>query len=201
MIVMSGIDRLEQEAMAQLDELLEGVRLLRARSAYDDCSDLPDESRALVARLQAALDRFAIGNDSYRREADAVRGQPTHVRLSELYGIACALRDDMSKGWVRGFAELVRAETLADLLEVATELLGKGYKDAGAMTAGTALELHLRHLAGKYGVPLRDAKGGHKSADLLAAELRSAGAFGALEQKRITAWLGLRNSAAHGAYG
>ena len=39
-----------------------------------------------------------------------------------------------------------------------------------------------------------------KKANLLNADLVKAGAYGVLEQKNVTAWLDLRNRAAHGKY-
>ena len=41
----------------------------------------------------------------------------------------------------------------------------------------------------------------HKKADTLNADLAKAGIYGVLEQKNITAWLDLRNRAAHGKFG
>jgi hypothetical protein len=49
-------------------------------------------------------------------------------------------------------------------------------------------------------VPLIDGKGQHKRADLLNSELAAANAYGKGDLKNITAWLHLRNSAAHGKY-
>ena len=37
--------------------------------------------------------------------------------------------------------------------------------------------------------------------DTLNAELKAYGVYNAIEHKQVTAWLGLRNSAAHGDYG
>jgi hypothetical protein len=96
--------------------------------------------------------------------------------------------------------ELVHADLFADFLEMASELLAKGYKDAAAVITGSVLEEHLRKLAGLNGVPIQ-AGAAHKKADTLNADLVKAGAYNKLEQKNVTAWLGLRNDAAHGKYG
>jgi len=50
-------------------------------------------------------------------------------------------------------------------------------------------------------VSLQTPNGSPKKADTLNADLKKAGLYSALEQKQITAWLGIRNSAAHGDYG
>jgi hypothetical protein len=55
-------------------------------------------------------------------------------------------------------------------------------------------------LCAKYGVPA-DVGGHSKKADTMNADLVKAGAYSRLDQKNVTAWLGLRNDAAHGNYG
>jgi hypothetical protein len=43
-------------------------------------------------------------------------------------------------------------------------------------------------------------QGRPKKADLLKSELLKAGVYGLADQKQITAWLDIRNNAAHGHY-
>ena len=78
------------------------------------------------------------------------------------------------------------------------------YKDAAAVIAGSSLESHLHQLCIKYGVQIDDtAQDGttkHKKAEQLNQELRKNGAYSLFDQKQITAWLDLRNNAAHGKY-
>jgi hypothetical protein len=88
-------------------------------------------------------------------------------------------------------------------LEAAHHLLKEGYKDPAAVLAGGVLEEHLRQLGTKHGVkPETSANTGlkMKEADQLNAELTKAGAYSKLDQKNVTAWLALRNKAAHGQY-
>lgn len=80
------------------------------------------------------------------------------------------------------------------------QCLWKGYKDAAAVITGSVLEEHLRKLADKFAVPVMTASGKHVKADTLNADLVKAKAYNKLEQKDVTAWLGLRNDAAHGHY-
>ena len=89
----------------------------------------------------------------------------------------------------------------ADVLEQADYLLSGGYKDQAAVTCGSALESHLRNLCAKSSLDTRDADGKLKKANRLNDDLAKAGAYSALEQKSVTAWLAVRNSAAHGQYG
>lgn len=97
--------------------------------------------------------------------------------------------------------ELIHADVFSDFLDMAAELQRSGYKDAAAVIAGSVLEEHLRKLAGRHGVATTKTNGAPAKADTLNADLAKAGAYNALVQKQVTAWLDLRNKAAHGRYG
>ena len=86
---------------------------------------------------------------------------------------------------------------------MADHLLSEGYKVAAAVIVGSAIEAHLRNLCGKNQVPtlISTKKGDRpKKADQMNNELASDNAYGKLDQKNVTAWLDLRNKAAHGKY-
>ena len=108
----------------------------------------------------------------------------------------------MAGGWLNTAKGLVSAEIFADLLEMAEHLLEEGYKDPAAVVAGSVLEEHLRQLCQRSDIEMTQPGGGKpKKADLLNADLVRAGVYNQLDQKQITAWLDLRNKAAHGRYG
>lgn len=186
-----------QSAISQLEQLLKEYADLAPKSQHDDLSDLP-AGRVLGNRLQAAIERLTPPGSSYARQVERYRANPTAF-MKELIGIASALRNDLQSGWLASVVELVHADTYNDYLEMAEGLLNGGYKDAAAVVAGTSLEVHLRSLCGKHGIPT-DVGGKPKKADTMNADLKKAGAYSALEQKSATAWLHLRNSAAHGNY-
>jgi hypothetical protein len=52
----------------------------------------------------------------------------------------------------------------------------------------------------KGGLEVEKRDGSPKKADAVNAELTAAGTYNGLEQKSVTAWLDLRNKAAHGHY-
>jgi hypothetical protein len=79
-------------------------------------------------------------------------------------------------------------------------LLDQGYKDAAAVIAGTSLEAHLRQLCQNAGVDTETETGSPKKAVRLNADLASANVYSKMDQKGVTAWLDLRNNAAHGHY-
>jgi hypothetical protein len=95
---------------------------------------------------------------------------------------------------------MAHADTYADYLEMAEGLSGQGYKDAAAVIAGTSLEVQLKALGVKHSVNPQAPNGGPKKMDAMNAELKTAGVYNALEHKQVTAWLAIRNSAAHGNY-
>lgn len=127
-------------------------------------------------------------------------------RLSEVQrgrGILKAIKSEIDGGWFTTLKGLVSAEIFVDFLEMAEHLLKEGYKDPAAVVIGTVLEEHLRQLCGKNGITVENEKAGKnvaKKADLLNVELAGVGVYNKLDQKSVTAWLGLRNDAAHGKY-
>jgi len=189
-----------QDFIDQLDQLLSAFESLEKQSKYDDLSDLKKESVGLAARLQAAFDRMTMPGDTFALAAGAQRNQPSHIQVVQLAYLAYALRDELKDGWTERITALVHASTSADMLEMATDLSGAKYKDAAAVVAGTALELHLRALALKHHISTTDSKGKPKKADTLRIDLRQQQVTSALEDKRVLYWLGLRNDAAHGNY-
>jgi hypothetical protein len=181
-----------QEAISQLDKLLDNYKVLRAQISASSPANRP-----LEVRLQAAIERFSPAGSVYAKDV-AFAGNH-YDKLGELVSLATALREDLEAGWLESIVSLVHADTFSNFLEVAEELLAKGYKDAAAVIIGSSLEVHIRALCLKNNV-ITDANGKPKRADVMNADLKKSGAYGALEQKQVTTWLDLRNSAAHGNY-
>jgi hypothetical protein len=117
-------------------------------------------------------------------------------------GILKAIKKEIDGGWLVTMKGLISAEIFSDFLEMADHLLKEGYKDSASVMIGSVLEEHLRQLCIKNGIPNDDPKNGRpKKADLLNSELGNATIYNKLDQKNVTAWLDLRNKAAHGKYG
>ena len=118
-------------------------------------------------------------------------------------GIVLSIKTEIENGWLNTVKGLVSAEVFSDFLEMGEYLLDEGYKDPAAVVLGSVLEEHLRQLCSKNGVDthsIKDGKSVPKKADLLNAELTKKGVYNILDQKQVTAWLDLRNKAAHGNY-
>lgn len=185
------------DALAQLDTLLAEYNQLGAGQAQSARTQI---TVAMISRFQTAIERLTVPTSTYARDMERQRTAPSEPRLRALAGIVTALRDDIRAGWLASVIELAHADTYNDYLEMAEGLSTQQYKDAAAVIAGTSLEVHLKALAAKNGINLQASKGSSKKADTLNADLKKAGIYNALEQKQITAWLGIRNSAAHGNY-
>ena len=120
-----------------------------------------------------------------------------------MIGIVEALLVDLEDGFITSHATLIRGELFDDFLEMATHLIEGGYKDAAAVISGAALEVHLKKLCEIRDIAVEEERNGSIrpiNADRLNAKLAKSEAYNKLDQKSITAWLGLRNNAAHGNY-
>ncbi len=127
-----------------------------------------------------------------------------YLRIDIGIEILRALRRDIDESWFFDLKQLIAAELFVDFLEMADHLIFKGYKDAAAVMIGSTLESHLKQLCLKYKIEITfvDAKGVQKpkKAGILNAELQKAEVYNSYMQKNVTAWLDLRNRAAHGDY-
>jgi hypothetical protein len=157
-----------------------------------------------ATRLLAAITRLAPPGSDYVIGARRVTESRAQARPgaagAALLGIAQALRDDLRADYVQSFAEIVHADVFSDFIGMAEELQENGYKDAAAVVVGSVLEDHLRKLAAKAGLAVERDDGRPMKADAINSDLTRAEVYNKLEQKRVTAWLDLRNKAAHGHY-
>jgi hypothetical protein len=130
--------------------------------------------------------------------------RPRRSKIYSALAILRALRNDINSGYLRDVGELISSDLFSDFLEMAEHLLEEGYKDPAAVIVGSVLEEHIRKLCAKNSLPIdaTDSKGATKpkKADSLNSDLAAAGVYGKLDQKNVTAWLDLRNKAAHGQY-
>jgi hypothetical protein len=163
----------------------------------------PAEIAQRTTRAVALLERFAPGSrylQAAKEPFDRDWGSEEASTFVHVAAALAAFRSDVEAGYLKTLAELIHADVFADLLEMASELQGKGYKDAAAVIAGSILEEHLRKLAGGSGIAAAKSDGSPLKASVINANLAKAEIYNKLEEKAVTAWLGLRNSAAHGKY-
>ena len=185
---------------AQLDDLIRSAEKVLDDQWGDEHPRANRQARTACYRLEAALDRIALPGTIYSVQLADLRTEVLEIKFDEVYSIAVALRDDLKAGWVKSAVELVHADTFNDYLTMASSLLKSGYKDAAAVIAGTSLEVHVRSLCFRNAVAVTLPNGSPKKADVMNADLRKAELYSDLQQKSVTAWMGLRNKAAHGEY-
>ncbi len=203
------IDELTQQFLDQLDSIVEAYEGLKKQSKYEDLSDLGiSVAYDLITRSRAAIERISGRESAYSKQLEEVlnierKYAHDYDRLSRIVGIIQSLRADLRAGYLSSVSEIIHGEVFADFLEMADYLLGEGYKDAAAVIAGGTLEAHLRQLCTKNEIDteVTTSKGIRaKKADQMNADLSRDGIYSKLDQKNVTAWLGLRNKAAHGGY-
>jgi hypothetical protein len=191
----------------QLNKIMEEYQSLRSRSQYDDLSDLLDnEIIRLITRSRASIERISGKNSVYYRQSEEIianGGCPGYV-CTQIIGVVDSLKVDIEADFLKSYEELIHGELFSDFIDMARHLSSEGYKDPAAVIVGSTLESHLKKLCIKFSIETtfeKDGKNISKKADKLNSELLKEGAYSKLDQKNITAWLDLRNKAAHGHYG
>jgi hypothetical protein len=156
-----------------------------------------------TAALSFILNLYGEKHPYYFRFKDTVT-KNSFAMVEAGKGIINSIKTEIEKGWLTTVRGLVSAEIFSDFLESAEYLLEQKYKDPAAVLIGSTLEEHLRQLCRKNNLPVDDFKDDKtipKKASVLNNSLYTAEIYNKLDQKNITAWLDLRNHAAHGKYG
>ncbi|MEQ9554639.1 MAG: hypothetical protein RIG67_02645 [Rhodospirillales bacterium] len=191
-----------QSVLKQIDIALSEWEDFCAGARHEDCSDKPEtEAVKITTRLASTLDRFSPIGSLHKRQLNEIMSRSGHEYIHQrpLAGALLALRREYELGLLQSFSELIHADLFANFLEMAEHLLLQGYKDPAAVITGSILEQHLRELCLKNGVKIEE-NSKMKKADSLNSELSKINVYTKLDQKNVTAWLGLRNDAAHGNY-
>ena len=116
---------IQDQLLAELDDLLGEFAALRKRSQHDDISDLPEaEVMRFVSRAEAAIIRVAGRPSVYAEQSARVfkEGGYTGYIARALAGILQSLRSDAAAGYLKSQRELLHAEVFADFLEMAQHL-------------------------------------------------------------------------------
>jgi hypothetical protein len=196
-------------ALTQIDGLIEKYSpvLRRTGDGYLSNIDVELAIEGITASM-TTIHRWTASRSDFDEQATRYTASYSvgdeRRALQGLIGILTALRNDISAGYLTTVEQLLDADLFSDFLEMAAHLLSEHYKDPAAVMVGGVLEEQLRKLCRGSGVPTEfaDAQGNlrPKKADTMNADLAGASVYSKLEQKQITAWLDLRNRAAHGQY-
>lgn len=195
---------MQEMFVRQLREISDFYNQALEKSQHNDASDIlsDQQASAYVTRSLAAINRVAGEQSEYYKQAQGYSNPKNSqiCSLKDIIGVVNALLYDVQAGYLKCFAEIIHGDMFSNYLEMATHLNTNGYKDAAAVLAGSTLEAHMRQLADKAEVEITSANGKPKKADTINADLVKANTYSKLDQKNITAWLDLRNNAAHGEY-
>ena len=155
----------------------------------------------LRTRCMAAIVRASGPSSTYSVSAEESRKRKSndYYSLRREVGIASALLSDIRNGYLISFEKLLHGDVFGDYLEMASHLLKSSYKDAAAVLVGGTLEVHIRKICAKHNISTSHG-GKPRKTDGLNSELAKHGVYPKSDQKNVTAWLGLRNDAAHANY-
>lgn len=190
----------------QLVEFNASYRDLAEKSRHSDLSDQRSEDiQSLITQANALVQRIASTNSEYYKQIKTImdRKMLEGNRLRMIAGVVAALSRDFTLGYTKSLSEMIRGDVFSDYIEMAEYLLKENYKDPAAVIAGSTLEVHLRNLCDSYGIntTVDSTRGKNpKKATVMNSDLSKANAYDKNTQKQIEAWLGIRNSAAHGKY-
>jgi hypothetical protein len=196
-----------QGLIKQLDNILGSFNQARAKSHQPDLSDISkSEILKLTTQARAAIMRVVHSDSPYAQQVTDILSRQTYdsLKLILLTGVISALKCDLEAGYMQTEEERIHGELFSDFLEMASYLLEEGFKDPAAVVCGSSLESHLRQLAKKFKIETTMKTSSDdlklKKTATLNDEIYKANGYSATDQKSVTAWLDLRNKAAHGLY-
>lgn len=192
----------DAKSLIQLDEVIQKFKLITSSTNENWDGVSTSELSRLITLARAVIERVSGAGSPYQKQSESILARKVWdgSKAGLMMGVVESLRDDVEAGYLESMKELIHGDLFSDFLEMAHHLLAESYKDAAAVIAGSSLEAHLRNLCEKFNV---DTESGPKpkKAESINQDLAKASAYTKLEQKTITAWLDLRNKAAHGHYG
>jgi hypothetical protein len=172
---------------------------LSNNSSLDELTELVSKSKSAIARI------VGVNSEYYKDVLDSVsKNTDTGYKLMKVIGIVKALKSDLVNDYLKSYSEIIHSEIFSDYLEMAYHLAEEGYKDPAAVLAGSTPESHLKELCKSQNIEIETKNSNGKlivkKADLLNSDLAKTKCYTLTYQKQITAWLDLRNNAAHGNY-
>jgi hypothetical protein len=199
---MSKLEVATQSYLKHIDSIIETFN-----SALDEDKQMSEQNATrILTRARNLINKMSEKDSPYAKEAEIIYEENwvTSYKAEMIIGVLLGLKDELAIGSLNSLSELVRGELFDNFLEMAEYLANEGYKDASAVIAGSSLETHLRRLANKHNIEIKIIKEGkkteYKKSGVINDELYKIKVYSSLDQKQITAWLDLRNNAAHGTY-
>lgn len=195
------------DLLKRIDQLIAQGRIVLSTKKYSEYSsdyvDMGQQMGFRTASLSFIKNLYGETHPYFKDFNERVKGQ-AYYETENGINILTAIRNEVDNDWLISIKQMVSAEIFSDFVEMSRYLLDQKYKDPAAVMIGSVLEEHLRLLCRNHSVAIDFLNNSGdtvpKKADTLNADLVKAGVYGVLEQKNVTAWLDLRNRAAHGKY-
>ncbi|MFI5405477.1 MAG: hypothetical protein ACHQ1D_03070 [Nitrososphaerales archaeon] len=196
-----------QELLNRVDFLITKGNSALSNLKYSSYDSSKYVETGVYAGFRSASLSFISGlfgeDHTYYKEFGTQVNSSYNYNIESGVAILQSIRHEIEQGWLTSLKSIVSAEVFSDFLEMSKHLLEEKYKDPAAVMIGSVLEEHLRQSCLANSIDIEIMKGTDrmpKKADLMNSDLVKVGMYGVLEQKNITAWLDLRNRAAHGKY-
>ena len=193
----------------QIEGVLLEYNVIKAKATNNDLSGnvMIEEITSALTKAKAAVARITGVKSEYYKDTEVILKNPRiwdGEKLRNIIGVISALKSDLQNDYLNSLNDIIQAEVFSDYIEMAEYLLEEKYKDPAAVLIGSTLEIHLRELCKANGIEIEftNTKGNlvPKKADVMNTDLTKAGIYSSSYHKQIIAWLGIRNSAAHGQY-
>lgn len=198
---------MKKKALKKLDSLLAEAEKLRQDLNNDVLDKLFCDAKFLAFRTQILnfIENVFGGSVYYHKQYLDTSVYYSDFNLTLLIELLKEIKIDIEEGWLNGFKSQISVELFTNFLNMAEHLLDEGYKDSAAVIIGSVLEENLRQLALRDDILItrKDPKS-DKEMPLDAASMNTLLAirevYSMSYHKDITAWLDLKNKAAHGKY-
>jgi len=193
----------------QLDSIISDYNTIKSKAQFSDLSGNVEieEVTSALSKAKAAIVRITgIESEYYKDIESTLKRTNIHegTKLRNIIGTINALKSDLENDFLKNIQEIIQSEVFSDYLEMAEHLEKEGYKDPAAVLIGSTLEAHLRELCKSFSIDteITNSKGKMipKKSSVMNSDLAKKGTYSSAYQKQITAWLDIRNSAAHGKY-
>lgn len=203
---------MKEKLLNKIDELIAKCKeLLGFAKKFENNMSISDDGtgvanfRAFKTSTLSFLAHTIGRQEKYYTDFDYYVVRFNRYNLTVALELLQNIRTDVEQSWLQNIKGIVSAELFSDFLEMAEHLLEENYKDPAAVIIGSVLEENLRELCTRNGIPItttdpKTGKGKPNKAETMNVDLCKSGIYNILVQKSVTAWLDLRNNAAHGKY-
>jgi hypothetical protein len=197
----------KNDAIVQIDGILKYFAKIKViYSSGTSPNPDEDEVQQCITLGISAIHRLTNNRSIYKRQLEDIESNPkynVYNRFSGILGILKALKVEIENDYIENISDIIMSEIIVDYLEMAENLLEINLKDPAAVIIGSTIEEKLRSLCVSNGISTLYEKNENKlpkTAEMMNQELYSNSIYNKNVMKAITAWMGIRNSAAHGKY-